>query len=138
MCRDWGRPIEKYNQKVRAVQEFCMPQYTMKIAADPKQVADLKRFIEEHAHDVGGRVDTSVHALERDSSILQIVLTAVTTQAIGLMFSLIKDYVAGQLKKPDKPAFAIQIGNLHLSIKEETDLAVLDDVELSETEDVTD
>jgi hypothetical protein len=113
-----------------------MPQYIVKIAADPKQVGDLKRFMDEHSEEAGLPLEASAHALERDSSILQIALTAVTTQAIGLMFSLIKDYISSQLKKPDKPAFAIQIGNAHLSINEEKDLAQLDDVKLSETKTV--
>ena len=115
-----------------------MPQYTVKIAADPKQVADLKRFIEERLEGAGLSVETSAQALERDASILTIALSAVTSQAIGLMFSFLKDYLSRQLKKHDKPAFAIQIGNTHLSIKEEKDLAELDEVEFSQTDDVAD
>jgi hypothetical protein len=42
------------------------------------------------------------------------------------------------LKKPEKPSFAIQIGNVQVSIKDEKDVAELDDVELSATEDVAD
>src|SRR5882724_11000851 len=107
-----------------------MPQFTMKIAADPKQVADLKRFIEEHAKEASIPVAATSQALDRDASILHIALTAVTTQTIGLIFSLIKDYVSRQLKKPEKPSFAIQIGNVQVSIKDEKDVAELDDVEL--------
>jgi hypothetical protein len=115
-----------------------MPQFTVKIAADPKQVADLKRFIEEQAKDAGLPVETKAQALDRDSSILHIALTAVTTQAIGLMFSFIKEYVARQLKKPEKPNFAIQVGNKHLSIRDDKDVAELDDLKLRATEDLAD
>jgi hypothetical protein len=115
-----------------------MPQYTINIAADPKQVAELKRFIDQHAQQARIPVETKPQGIDRDASILHIALTAVTTQAIGMMFSLIKDYVARQLKKPEKPAFAIQIGTKHVSIKEENDLAKLDDLEPSETEGVAD
>ena len=115
-----------------------MPQFIVEIAADPKQVADLKRFIDEQAQEQRIPIETKPQALDRDASTLHIALTAVTTQAIGLLFSFIKDYVRKQLKKQDKPAFAIQIGNTHLSIKEESDLAELDDLEQRETEDMAD
>jgi hypothetical protein len=112
-----------------------MPQFTVKIAADPKQVADLKRFIEEHAEEVTVPVATKSQALDRDASILELVLTAVTTQAIELMFSLIKDYVTEQFKKPEKPMFAVQIENAHLHIKDDEDVAKLDDLKPYEIKD---
>lgn len=114
-----------------------MPQFTMKIAADPKQVAGLKRFIEEHAEGANIPVETKPQALDRDSSILQIVLTAVTTQAIGVMFSFIKDYIAQQLKKPEKSTFAIQIENTHVYIKDDEDVAELDDLKSHAMEGLT-
>jgi hypothetical protein len=121
-----------------AFQEFRMPQFTMNVAADPKQVADLKRFIDDHAKEANISVAAKPQALDRDASILHIALTALTTQAVGLLFSVIKDYISRQLKKPEKPSFAIQIGDTTVSIKDEKDVAKLDDVKLSSTEDVAD
>jgi hypothetical protein len=110
-----------------------MPQFTMEIATDPRQVADLKRFIDEHAKGASISVAATPQAVDRDASILHLALTAITTQAVGVLFSLIKDYISRQLKKPEKPSFAIQIGDTRVSIKDERDVAKLDDVELSAT-----
>ena len=101
---------------------------SLKIASSPDSIAELSAVLEQGWE--GVPVSLSRSAPYKDFSIVDVALTAATTQAIGLVFALLKDFIADKLKKNKRhKGFAIQIDGHTIEIKTEADLIKLEELE---------
>jgi len=66
-----------------------------------------------------------------------VALTAVTTEAIRVVFATLKEFITEKLKKGDtQKGFAIQIDGTSIEIKAEGDLTKLENVEKAKKAEV--
>ena len=102
----------------------------LKIASSPDSIAELSAVLKQDRDSMP--VTLSRSAPYKDFSIVEVALTVVTTQAIGLVFALLKDFIAEKLKKSKQhKGFAIEIDGCTIEIKTDADLSKL--VELERT-----
>jgi hypothetical protein len=105
-----------------------MSKLSLKIASSPDSIAELSTVLGQGRD--GMPVSLSRSAPYKDFSIVEVALTAVTTQAIGLVFALLKDFIADKLKKNKQhKGFAIEIDGRTIEIKTEADLSKLEELE---------
>ncbi len=105
-----------------------MSDFSIKISSAPSTISELSAFIDENCSDISVSLNQS--ASHRNFSIVEVILTVVTTQTIGLFFSLLKDFITAKLNKesPQK-GFAIEINGALIEITTEADLGKLEDLE---------
>jgi hypothetical protein len=100
---------------------------SLKIAASPDSIAELSSLLDKSRDSVP--VSHNRSAPYKDFSIIEVILTAATTQAIGVVFSLLKDFIAEKLKKDrGHKGFAIEIDGATIEIKTESDLGRLEEI----------
>ena len=111
-----------------------MSDLSLKIASTPGNLTELSAFIDENRSDLSVSLNQS--GSHRDFSIVAVALTAVTTQAIGLLFSLLKDFITTKLKEENpQKGFAIEIDGATIEIKTEADLSKLEELEKTKKAD---
>ena len=118
---------------------FCwgrqMSDFSIKIASSPNTITELAAVLKEKRSRIPVSVNQS--ASHRDFSIVEVALTAVTTEAIRVVFATLKEFITEKLKKGDtQKGFAIQIDGTSIEIKAEGDLTKLENVEKAKKAEV--